>query len=79
MRWTYDWEFHLCGCNPGSIFIDVLHPFLMLVKPIGRNPDDFDVALFEVLGTTGNLTELGGADGGEISGMGEENGLPHDV
>jgi len=74
-RWSYDWEFDLRGCNLGSILIDVLDPFLMLVKAIGRDSDDFDVALFEIFGATGNLTELGGADGGEISGMGEENGL----
>lgn len=78
-RWTYDWEFDLCGCNLGSICIDVLHPSLMLVKAIGRDSDDFDVALFEIFGSTGDLAELGGTNGGEVSGMGEENGLPHDV
>jgi len=75
-RRSYDWEFDLRGCNLGSILIDVLHPFLMLVKAIGRDSDDFDVALCEIFGATGDLTELRGADGGEISGMGEKNGLP---
>ena len=78
-RWAYNWEFHFRGCNLGSIFIDILHPSLMLVKAIGRDSDDFDVALFEVFGTTSDLTELSGANGGEISRVGEENGLPHDV
>jgi len=47
----------------------------MLVKAIGRDSDDFDISLFEIFGTTGDLTEFGGANGGEVSRVREENDL----
>ena len=47
----------------------------MLFEPVGRNANDLDVALFKVLLTTSYLTELGSANGGEISRVRKEDSL----
>jgi hypothetical protein len=61
--------------NLATVFVDVLHPLLVLVKAVGRDTNNLDVALREVVSTTSNLTELSSADGSEVSRVGKEDSL----
>ena len=63
------------GTVLGTIFVDVLDPLVVIVETVGRDADHLDVAPCKVARTARDLAELGGADGGEISGVGEEDGL----
>lgn len=47
----------------------------MVLEPVGGDTNDFDVAFGKVGCAPGNLAELGGADGSEVSRMGEKDGL----
>lgn len=53
--------------------VDVLDPLLVGLEAVGGETDDLDVALVKLGLETGNDTELGGADGGEVCGVGEED------
>ena len=53
--------------------LDVLGPFAMAVDRIGAEADQLDVALVEIGLELGGGAELGGADGGEVLGVGEED------
>ena len=48
---------------------------MVVVQLVRRYADDFDIALGKVGLATGDLTELGRADRGEVSGVGEQDGL----
>lgn len=45
----------------------------MAAEGVGRETDELDTALVELGFETGHLTELGGADGSIILGVGEED------
>jgi hypothetical protein len=45
---AHDWELYVSRACLGSIFIDVLDPFVMTLQSIRGNADDFDVSLCEV-------------------------------
>jgi hypothetical protein len=47
----------------------------MFLEPVGGNADNFYVAVSEIGRTSGDFSEFGGANGGEITRMGEEDGL----
>lgn len=47
----------------------------MVFEAIGRNPNEFDIALSKVISAASDLAKLSGADGCEVSGMREENRL----
>ena len=53
--------------------IDVLDPALMAVDGVGRETNELCAALGELRLELGECTELGGADGGVVLGVGEEN------
>lgn len=73
--WTYNRKLNISRSNLATVFVDVLHPLLVLIKAVGRDTKNLDITLREVLSTTCNLTELSGADGSEVSGVGEEDSL----
>lgn len=64
-----DGEGNLAACD----LIDILDPSLMAAKSVGRQTDQLDTALGELGLKLGEGTELGGADGGVILRVGEEN------
>ena len=47
----------------------------MVLQAVGRDSDKFDVALGKFISTASDLSELSGANGGEVSWMREENRL----
>ena len=53
--------------------VDIIDPTLVGLETVGGESNDLDVALSELVLETGNLAELGGADGGEVSRVGEED------
>ncbi len=54
-------------------FLDVLGPSFVGVGLVDAETDHFDTALFEVWLAAGHITQLGGANGREVLGMGEQN------
>lgn len=47
----------------------------MVFEAIGRNSNEFNIALSKVTSAASDLAELSGADGCKVSGMREENRL----
>lgn len=72
---TYDGELDISGSSLRAKIVDILHPFVVLLEAIGRDTDHLDVASCEIRGTASNFSELGGADWGKVSWMGEQNCL----
>lgn len=72
---THDGVLDIGGSDLGAERVNVLDPFMMLLEAIGRDANDLYISLLEVLGTSSNLTELGSADGGEVSRVREEDRL----
>lgn len=72
---TYDGELHVSWADLSSVRFDVLDPALVFFETIGRNTDNLDVSGREICGTASDFTELGCANRGEVSRMGEEDGL----
>lgn len=64
-----DGEFDL---GAGDI-LDVVDPALVAAEGVGRETDELDAALLELGLKAGHLAELGGADGGVVLGVGEED------
>lgn len=54
--------------------VDILDPLFVGLEAVGGETDNLDVALVKLGLEAGNNTELGGADGGEVCGVREENG-----
>jgi hypothetical protein len=50
----------------------------MVLESVGGDTNDLHVAFGKVRRAAGNLTELGGADGSEVSRVGEKDGLRRD-
>jgi len=57
----------------GAERLDILDPSVVLLEAIGRETDELHATISKVLGTTSDFTKLGGADGGKVIGMGEED------
>ena len=53
--------------------LDVVDPALVGAEGVGRETDQLDAALLELGLKASHLTELGGADGGVVLGVGEED------
>lgn len=53
--------------------LDIADPALVAAEGVGRETDELDAALGELRLEAGHLTELGGADGRVILGVGEED------
>ena len=47
----------------------------MFLESVGGDTDNFYVAVSEIGRTSGDFSKFGGAHGGEITRMGEENSL----
>ena len=64
-----DWELQVGIVD----LVDILDPLIVLVNGVGGEANQLDVALCELWLELCESTELGGADGGEVVWMGEEN------
>lgn len=53
--------------------LDVVDPALVAAEGVGGETDQLDAALLELGLKAGHLAELGGADGGVVLGVGEED------
>lgn len=72
---SYNGELNIGRTELAAKRVDVLHPLVVLLETVRGDTDHLDIALRKVGGATSDLTELGGADRGEVSGVGEEDGL----
>lgn len=70
---THDRVFDVGGPELSAVRLDVLHPFVMIRKGARRQPDELDAALSELGREAGDFTKLGGADGGEVGRVREED------
>jgi len=68
-----DRELDVGRADLGTEFVDVLDPFVVILKTVGRDTDDLHVALGKVVGTAGNFSEFSGADWREITRVGEQD------
>lgn len=59
----------------GTKLFNILDPFMVILQTVGGDPDDFDVALLEVISTASDFTQFSGADRCEIARMREKNSL----
>ena len=58
-----------------TVLVNVLYPLLMLIKAVGGDTDDLNIALLEILGPTSHLTEFSSANRREISRVREKYSL----
>jgi hypothetical protein len=72
---THNRELHIGRAYLGSILVDILDPFVVALQSIRGNADDFDVSLCEVFCAPSDFSELGRAHRGEVTGVGEQDGL----
>jgi hypothetical protein len=72
---TYDGVRDLGGGDLRTIRLDVLDPCVVLIEAVSRNTDNLYVPLGEVGGSSSDFTEFGGANGGKVTRMREEDGL----
>lgn len=68
-----DGELHVGWSVSSTEVVDIFDPLAVVSEAIGRNSNEFNIALSKVVGTTSDLAELSGADGCKVSGMREEN------
>ena len=59
----------------GTIFIDVINPFVMVIQCISRDTNDLYATLLKVRDASGDLSELSGADRSEVRGVREQDAL----
>jgi hypothetical protein len=59
-------------CRSGNL-VNVLDPLVVLGKSVGGKSDQLDVAGIELGTELGEGSKLGGADGGEVGGVREED------
>lgn len=72
---AYNWELDISRSKLGTIFIDIFDPCMVVLKAVGRDANNLHVALFKIRNATSDLTKLSGADGREITGVREQDGL----
>lgn len=58
-----------------SPLVDVLNPLVVRLEIVGRQPYDLDLTLREIGLTSRDFGKFSGADGSEVIGMREEDGL----
>lgn len=69
---SYNGELNVCGGDLSAVLVDVFYPLLVLIKSIGGNTNNLDVALLKIGSTSGDFTKLSGTNRGEISGVREK-------
>jgi len=68
-----DGELHVGWSVSSAEVVDIFDPLVVVFEAIGRNSNEFNIALSKVISAASDLAELSGADGCKVSGMREEN------
>lgn len=68
-----DGELHVGWSVSRAEVVDIFDPLAVVFEAIGRNSNEFNIALSKVTSAASDLAELSGADGCKVSGMREEN------
>ena len=72
---TYNGIANIRGSNFGAIFVNILDPFFMVSKAVGRNTNNLDVTFLKIGLATSNFSKFSSADRGEVSRMREKDYL----
>lgn len=56
-----------------TVFVDVPDPAVVILKIVSRDSDDLDIPLCEIICTTGDLAEFGGADRSKVARVREQD------
>lgn len=68
-----DGELHVGWSVTRAEVVDIFDPLVVVFEAIGRNSNEFDIALSKVISAASDLAKLSGADWCKVSGMREEN------